>query len=89
MEEQAMAVAANLARRYMDGREDGLIDPRSVVKAALAGYLAGSGVPTDEAVSAAERLAARMLVSPVPASPMYHGMPWFVAGPVSGAPYYR
>lgn len=88
MEEQAVSVATALARRYMSGPEAGILDARTLVKAVLAGYLAGSGVPTDEAVSAAERVAARMLVSPMPANPMYHGLPWLVAGPASGAPYY-
>jgi len=88
MEEQALAVATHLARRYLSGCHTGLIDPRTLMKAALAGYLAGSGVPTDEAVHAAEQAAARMMVSPVPESPFFHGMPWLVAGPTSGAPYY-
>lgn len=88
MEEQVLAAASNLAHRYMAGPHAGIIDARMLTKAVMAGYLAGSGVPTDEAVALAERIAARLLVSPVPESPMFHGLPWLVAGPTSGAPYY-
>lgn len=85
MEEQALQVARELAVRYM-GHD--LIDGRMLLQATLAGYLAGSGVPTDEAVQRVEKMAVANLVGPVPPNPMYHGLPWIVPGPVSGAPYY-
>jgi|GEM_PF-1951256 len=88
MEEQALAVARALADRFTAPLGGALIDGRVLVKIAMAGYLAGSGVPTDDAVAAVEKAAAGTLVGPVPANPMYHGLPWMVPGPVSGAPYY-
>jgi hypothetical protein len=88
VEQEAMAIARGIAERYCREYGSGLIDGRGMVKVALAGYLAGSGVPTDEAVHLVEELVARMMVSPIPPNPMYHGLPWMVPGPVSGAPYY-
>lgn len=88
MEQQMTAIARALAERYMERLGGDLIDGRVLVKAAMAGYLTGSGVPTDEAVQMVEQIAARTLVGPVPRNPMYHGLPWMVPGPVSGAPYY-
>lgn len=88
MEEHAILVAQDLADRYMRALGGDLIDGRTLMKAALAGYLAASGVPTDAAVAAVEQMVARMLVGPVPANPMFHGLPWLVPGPASGAPYY-
>ena len=88
MEQQALSVAATLAERFVRGLRGDMIDGRALVKAAIAGYLCGSGVPTDEAVAAVEQLEARNLVSQAPRNPMYHGIPWMVPGPVSGAPYY-
>jgi hypothetical protein len=89
MEEEAVAVARTIAERYMERLGADPIDGRMLARAALAGYLAGSGVPTDEAVAVEERLAGAVLVGPMPPNPMYHGLPWLVPGPVSGAPYYR
>jgi hypothetical protein len=89
MEEQAITVARALAERYMERLGADPIDGRVILRAALAGYLAGSGVPTDEAVAIEERLAGSALVGPMPPNPMYHGLPWLVPGPVSGVPYYR
>lgn len=89
MDQQAIAVARNLAERYMGGLRGDLIDGMVLVKVAMAGYLAASGVPTDEAVAAAEKAAVGGMMGPVPANPMYHGLPWMVPGPVSGAPYYK
>jgi hypothetical protein len=88
MEEQAVAVARALAERYMERAGGDLIDGRMLVKVAIAGYLSGSGVPTDEAVALVEKLEGGALVGHVPPNPMYHGLPWMVPGPVSGAPYY-
>lgn len=89
MEQQAVAIAMDLAHRYIDQLGGDFIDGRTLVKAALAGYMAASGVPTDQAVQMVEKIAAEMLVGPVPPNPMYHGLPWLVPGPASGAPYYR
>ena len=55
---------------------------------ALDGYHSWSGVPTDEAVQQVERQVVPGLAGPPPANPMYDGLPWVVAGPASGAPYY-
>ncbi len=88
MEQQALSIAQALAERYMDRLGGDLIDGRVLVKVAMAGYLAGSGVPTDEAVQTVEKMVVRNLVGPMPRNPMYHGLPWLVPGPVSGAPYY-
>lgn len=89
MEEKALRAAQELTNRYMAQAADGLIDGNMLLRAALAGYLAASGVPTDQAVARVEQMAVRNLVGPVPPNPMYHGLPWLVPGPVSGAPYYR
>lgn len=88
IDERAVMIAHQLVERYMERLSGELIDGQCLVKVALAGYLAASGVPTDEAVAAVEQGAAMNLVRPVPANPMYHGLPWMVPGPVSGAPYY-
>lgn len=88
MEQQAMAIAHEVAARYIEQSGGDLIDGRTLMKAAMAGFLAASGVPTDAAVSAVEQLMAKNLVGPVPPNPMYHGLPWLVPGPASGAPYY-
>lgn len=89
MEQQALTVAQELAARYMDQLGGDLLDGRTLLKATMAGYLAASGVPTDEAVAAVERMVAKGLMGPMPPNPMYHGLPWLVPGPASGAPYYR
>lgn len=89
MEGQVLSVAATLAERYVRALRGDMIDGRTLVKAIVAGYLAGSGVPTDQAVAAVEQMEARNLVSQTPRNPMYHGIPWMVPGPVSGAPYYN
>ena len=86
--EQAMAAAHALAQRYMERLGGDFIDGRVLIRVAAAGYLAASGVPTDQAVEAVERMAARVMVSPTPANPIYQGIPWLVAGPASGVPYY-
>lgn len=88
MEQQAIAAARALADRYMADLGGDLIDGRMLLKVAIAGYLAGSGVPNDQAVATVERMMAENLVGPVPPNPMYKGLPWMVPGPVSGAPYY-
>lgn len=88
MEQQALSVAEALAERYVRDLRGDMIDGRTLVKAVIAGYLCGSGVPTDEAVAAVEQMAARNLVGQAPRNPMYHGIPWMVPGPVSGVPYY-
>ncbi|HYF92448.1 MAG TPA: hypothetical protein VD969_09365 [Symbiobacteriaceae bacterium] len=88
MEQQALTVAATLAERFMRELRGDMIDGQTLVKATIAGYLAGSGVPTDQAVAAVEQMVARNLIGPMPRNPMYHGIPWMVPGPVSGAPYY-
>lgn len=89
MDERALQVAREVAARYIEQAGGDLIDGNTLVRATLAGYLAASGVPTDEAVARVERMVVKNLVGPVPANPMYHGLPWMVPGPVSGAPYYR
>lgn len=89
MEQQAMMIAMDVANRYMEQLGGDLIDGRMLVKAVLVGYMAASGVPTDSAVQAVEQMMAQNLVGPVPPNPMYHGLPWMVPGPASGAPYYR
>jgi len=89
MDERALQVARELAARYVEQAGGDLIDGATLVRAALAGYLAASGVPTNEAVARVEQMVAKNLIGPVPANPMYHGLPWMVPGPVSGAPYYR
>lgn len=89
MDQQALIAAQDVAARYMEMAGGDLIDGRMLVRAALAGYLAASGVPTDTAVALVEQVAAQNLVGPVPPNPMYHGLPWLVPGPASGAPYYR
>lgn len=89
MEQQAIAVAVEVAGRYMAGLGGDLIDGRMLVMAAMVGYLAASGVPTDEAVAIVEKVVAGNMVGPVPANPMFHGLPWMVPGPASGAPYYK
>ncbi|MGE5674297.1 MAG: hypothetical protein ACM3XM_10475 [Mycobacterium leprae] len=85
MDAEVLNTAQLLADRYLTE----LMDPgdlRILVKVAAVGYLAGSGVPTDEAVAAVERMAGQ--ISHPTRNPLYHGLPWVVAGPVSGAPYY-
>lgn len=89
MEDYSLRQATELAHHYLQQATGGLIDGRMLLQATLAGYLAGSGVPTDEAVAQVERMVAKNLVGPVPANPMYHGLPWLVPGPCSGAPYYQ
>ncbi len=89
MEQRALLVAQEVADRYMAQLGGDLVDGRTLVKAAMVGYLAASGVPSDEAVHKVEQIVAKMLVGPVPPNPMYHGLPWMVPGPASGAPYYR
>lgn len=88
MEGQALAVAAALAEKFVRDLRGDMVDGKTLTKAILAGFLAGSGVPTDQAVAAVEELEVRGLVSQAPRNPMYHGIPWMVPGPVSGAPYY-
>lgn len=88
MEEQALSLATALAEQYVQELRGDMIDGRTLVKAITVGYLCGSGVPTDQAVAAVERMEAKNLVSQAPRNPMYHGIPWMVPGPVSGAPYY-
>jgi hypothetical protein len=88
MEEQALAHAHDLAERFIQRMRGDLIDGRMLVQVALAGYLAASGVPNDQAVAMVERLTMQGLVMPAPRNPMYHGIPWMVSGPVSGVPYY-
>lgn len=88
MESAAIGTARELAEHYMRRLGGDLIDGRVLVRIAIAGYLAGSGVPTDQAVQAVEEMVVRNLVSPTPMNPMFHGLPWMVPGPVSGAPYY-
>lgn len=88
MEDKALPTAQWLADHYMHGLGSGPIDGDAVVRAAMAGFLAGSGVPTNQAVHMVEMVAARNLVCPSPPNPMYHGIPAMIAGPVSGAPYY-
>lgn len=89
MDQQALMIAQDVASRYMERLGGEFIDGKTLVKAVLVGYMAGSGVPTDSAVQAVEEVVAQNLVSPVPPNPMYHGLPWMVPGPASGAPYYR
>ncbi|MBP2019008.1 alpha-D-ribose 1-methylphosphonate 5-triphosphate synthase subunit PhnI [Symbiobacterium terraclitae] len=89
MDERALQVAREVAARYIEQAGGDLIDGNTLVRATMAGYLAASGVPTDEAVARVERMAVKNLVGPVPPNPMFHGLPWMVPGPVSGAPYYR
>lgn len=89
MDERAVAAGRALAEHYMVRLGAGVIDGSMLMRIAMAGYLAASGVPTDEAVAAVEQAAVRNLVGPVPPNPMFHGLPWFVPGPVSGAPYYK
>jgi len=88
MEDQALSLAAALAEQYVRELRGDMIDGRTLTKAIAAGYLCGSGVPSDQAVAAVEQMAAKGLVSQAPRNPMYHGIPWMVPGPVSGAPYY-
>lgn len=88
MDERAVSAARTVVDRYMERLGGDLIDGTMLVKVAMAGYLAASGVPTDEAVAAVEQAVARNMVGPVPPNPMYKGLPWMVPGPVSGAPYY-
>lgn len=88
MEQQALAIAEALAERFVRDLRGDMIDGKTLMKAAAAGFLCGSGVPTDQAVAAVEQLEARNLVGQAPRNPMYHGIPWMVPGPVSGAPYY-
>lgn len=59
-----------------------------LLQAAMAGYQAGAGIPTNAAVSATEMLTMPGLVTRAPAHPVYYGLPWAVPGPASGAPYY-
>lgn len=89
MEQQALSAAIALAERYVRELRGDMIDGRTLVKAIAAGYLTGSGVPTDQAVAAVEQMEARNLVGQTPRNPMYHGIPWMVPGPVSGVPYYE
>ena len=89
MDEKALQVARELASRFVEQAGGDLIDGNTLVRATLAGYLAASGVPTDEAVARVTQMVVKNLVGPVPPNPMYHGLPWMIAGPVSGAPYYR
>lgn len=88
MKERAISCAQWLADHYMKGVGSDLIDGTMMTRAAMAGFLAGSGVPTNQAVHMVEQVAARNLVCPSMRNPMYHGLPWMVPGPVSGAPYY-
>lgn len=85
---QALAVAGALAERFVRDLAGDMIDGRTLAKAAMAGYLCGTGVPSDEAVRLVEQMTVGNLVTQVPPNPMYHGLPWMVPGPVSGAPYY-
>ena len=89
MNEQALAVAQHLAERFLRDLRGEMIDGRMLIKVAVAGYLAGSGVPTDEAVQAVNAAVVPNLVTHTPPNPLYHGIPWLVSGPVSGAPYYE
>lgn len=88
MDSEVLKIARTLAERYLAESRDGLVDGRLLMKAGAAAYLCGSGVPTDEAVQRVDQLVVPALMGPVPANPMYHGLPWLVPGPVSGAPYY-
>lgn len=88
MDDKAVHAAKRMADRYMRQLGSGLIDGRMLVKVALAAHMAASGVPDDDAVAMVEKIAAGLLVEPVPPNPMYHGLPWLVPGPASGAPYY-
>ncbi len=89
MDDKALKTAQRLADRYMrQHHAGGLIDARTLVKVALAAHMAASGVPDDEAVALVEQIAGGLMVEPVPPNPMYHGLPWLVPGPASGAPYY-
>lgn len=88
MERQAMAAAQELAKQYLPHFGPSLLDARVLLQIAAAGYMAGAGVPTDEAVSAVEQLAMKGPMGAVPPNPMYYGIPWMVPGPASGAPYY-
>lgn len=88
MEQQAASAAQWLADHYIRGLRGDFVDGGVVVRAALAGYLAGSGVPTDQAVQMVEQMVAKGLVTPASRNPLYHGLPWMVAGPASGVPYY-
>lgn len=88
MERDPLAAARPIAELYMARLAGDMVDGRTLVMAVTAGYLAGSGVPTDEAVRIVEQMAASALVEPVPRNPMYHGLPWMVPGPTSGVPYY-
>lgn len=85
----AMTAAVAVADHYMRRLGADIIDGRTLMKVALAAYLCGSGVPTDEAVNLAEQAASPGAFAPVPPNPMYHGLPWLVPGPASGAPYYQ
>lgn len=84
----AFATARAITDRCLQQTEGDVVDGRTLMKAALAGYLSASGVPTDEAVAQVERLSVPGLVGPVPENPLYYGLPWVIAGPVSGVPYY-
>lgn len=84
-----MAVAAPLGEQVAALPGGQLYDTRHLVQAAALGYLAGTGVPTNQAVQMVTAMTARGLVTPSVANPMYHGLPWMVPGPVSGAPYYE
>lgn len=68
---------------------DTLYDTSHLMQAATLGYLVGTGVPTDLAVQTVELLVARGMVTPTQANPLGFGLPWMVAGPAAGAPYYR
>lgn len=89
MDQHAIAKVIGLVERYMGRFGGDMIDGRALAEVAMLGYLSGSGVPDDEAVAIVEKLKGGHMVGPVPANPLYHGIPWMVAGPVSGAPYYR
>ena len=62
MDQQALSVAQALAERYVRELRGDMIDGRTLLKAAAAAYLCGSGVPTDQAVAAVEQMVAKNLV---------------------------
>lgn len=87
MLEKALAAVEPLAHRLLAGW-DGLREVDLALRAALLGYLVGTGVPSDEAVRSVEEWVAAGVVRPAQPNPLYAGLPWFVPGPVAGAPYY-
>jgi hypothetical protein len=86
---ESMGKVIGLVERYMGRFGGDGADGRVLVRAVMLGYLAGSGVPDDEAVTIVEKVQGGPMMRPVPANPMFHGIPWLVPGPVSGAPYYN